>query len=152
MRPLGFLGRSIFAVMLVAGIVSLATASPALAVSKYARITIHKAECPANTKGDIFTKCHGNQLPGVDFTVYNPTNHGTTRTTDAEGHASFGPRAGKNTIVESAADFNAYGAAYVFCKDQNTNHVFIDQKITSRGIILNTSPGAVIICDWYDLT
>lgn len=152
MRHLRLLGHGIFAVMLVLGVVSLATASPAMAVSKYARITIHKAECASNTQGDIFTKCHGNKVGDVSFTVYNPTNHGTTRLTDDEGVARFGPRAGKNTIAESAADFNAYGAAYVFCSDQNTDKVFIDKVITTRSITLQTSPGAVIVCDWYDLT
>ena len=152
MRHLRFLGHGIFAVMLVVGIVSLATASPAMAVSKYARITIHKAECPANTTGNIFNKCHDNKLGGVAFTVVNPTGHGTTRLTDSNGVAKWGPRAGRNAIYESAADFNAYGAAYVYCKDQNTNYVFIDGQITTRSVVLWTSPGAVIICDWYNLT
>jgi hypothetical protein len=152
MKRLRFLWRGIFAVMLVVGVMSLAAASPAMAVSKYARITIHKAECPANTKGDIFTKCHSNYLEDVQFTVYNPTNHGTTRYTDEDGHASFGPRAGKNTISEGAADFNAYGKAYVYCKDQPSGYVFIDGPITSRTITLWTWPGARIICDWYNLS
>jgi hypothetical protein len=152
MRHLGLIGRVVIAVMVMVGIVSLGTVSPADAVSKYARITIHKAECPANTSGDIFTKCHDNKLEGAKFTVYNPTGHGTSRYTDADGVTSFGPRAGNNRIVESSGDFNTYGKAYVYCSDQNTDEVLFDGPITVNKVTLQTKPGAVIICDWYNLT
>jgi hypothetical protein len=150
-------GRALVVLLLVSGIVMFGAVPSTGAVSKYARITIHKAECPATTTGDIFAKCHDNRVEGVKFTVYNPTGHGTNRWTDEDGVATFAPRAGSNRIIETVESFDTYQKAYVYCSDQNTGEVFYDDPVTVKEntlqarVAFQTSPGDVIVCDWYNL-
>jgi hypothetical protein len=127
-------------------------------ISPYARITIHAATCPANTTGDIYAKCHANELADTKFTVYNPTGHGTNRWTDADGVTSFAPRAGDNRIIETVEARFTSRKAYVFCSDQNTKEVLFDDRVAIKEntlqakVVVQTLPGAVIVCDWYNLT
>ena len=152
MKRIAVVGRGVVGLALVAGIM-FAMAAPGGAVSRYARITIHKAVCPENT-GDVFGECHDDRLGGVPFTVYNPTGHGTTRTTNSSGVASFGPRAGYNVVAESASALANYEGAYVYCKEQNSGKVLFDDLLSSgaNAVAFTSWGGAVIICDWYNLT
>jgi hypothetical protein len=145
---MGFGVQSLIAVLMVAGVVAV-TAAQAQAVTKYARITFHTAVCPENT-GDLFNKCHHKRVAGEAITVYNPTGNGTTRTTNANGEASFGPRAGWNGI---AADVDGYEGAYVYCSVQNRgNVVLFDGRADDGEVEITTKRGDVIICDLYLLT
>jgi hypothetical protein len=148
MRKLGFGAQGLIAVLMVAGLLAV-TGTQALAVTKYARITFHTAKCPENT-GDLFNKCHSKRVAGEDITVYNPTGNGTTKTTNANGEASFGPRAGWNGIYVNGID--DYEGSYVYCSVQNRgNYVLFDGR-ADDGEVEFTSKRGVIICDLYLLT
>src|SRR5262249_9758776 len=155
MKRFALVGRTVVALVLFAGLMALTTAHPADAVSKYTRIRIHKSSCPHNTKGDIFVHCYGNVQSGITFIVFNPTGHGTARATDANGFASFGPRAGRITIQEDPASFSRYGKARVFCAIKNggvQGPTLYDAATTQSSIQIQTGAGDTVHCDWYDLT
>jgi hypothetical protein len=153
MRAFGLLCRGSVGLVLVVGLLA-AAASPGGAASKYARITIHKAVCPHDETSDIFDNCHANKLGGVGFAVVNPSGHATARATSKSGVASFSPRAGRNVVAENPAVLDQYVGAYVFCKDQVSGHVFFDGLLPHphNAVVLHTSGGQQIICDWYNLT
>jgi hypothetical protein len=149
MRSMGFGFQSLIAVLMVAGVLTV-TGAQAQAVTKYARITFHTAVCPENT-GDLFNKCHDDRLAGADFTVINPSGHGTTKTTNANGEVSFGPRAGWNGII--GREIDDFEGAYVYCSVQNRGHVVLfDGRADDGDLSIQTKRGDVIICDWYYLT
>jgi hypothetical protein len=141
--------QSLVAVLMVAGVLAV-TGAQTQAVSKYARITFHTAVCPENT-GDLFNKCHHKRLAGADFTVFNPTGHGTTKTANANGEVTFGPRAGWNGL--EGEDIDDFEGAYVYCSVQNRGHlVLFDGRADDGFVSIKTKGGDVIICDWYYLT
>jgi hypothetical protein len=142
-------GQGLVALLMVAGILSVSVAQTQ-AVTKYARITFHTAVCPENT-GDIFNKCHHKRLAGADFTVFNPTGHGTTKSTNSNGEVSFGPRAGWNGIV--GEEIGSYEGAYVYCSVQNRNgHILFNGRADDGDLAITTKRGDIVICDWYYLT
>jgi hypothetical protein len=146
---MGFGVQSLIAVLMVAGVVAV-TAAQAQAVTKYARITFHTAVCPENTS-DIFNKCHHKRVSGEDITVYNPSGFGTTKTTNANGEVSFGPRAGWNGIVAEGID--DYEGAYVYCSVQNRgNYILFNGRADDGEVEFTSKRGDVIICDLYLLT
>jgi hypothetical protein len=149
MHQVKFAARMLVALTMVAGVLAIGAGQQAQAVTKYARITFHTATCPENT-GDVFGKCHNRRLSGADFTVYNPTGNGTTKTTNSNGEVSFGPRAGSNAIVGEEID--SYVGAYVYCSVQNGGAVLFDGRADDSVVWLNTARGDLIICDWYYLT
>lgn len=149
MLRLRFAARMLVAMMMVAGVLAIASGQQAQAVTKYARITMHTATCPKNT-GDVFGKCHNRRLSGADFTVYNPSGNGTTKTTNSNGEVSFGPRAGSNGIVGD--EIGSYKGAYVYCSVQNGGAVLYDGRADDGDVWIKTARGDVIICDWYYLT
>lgn len=149
MRRIGFGFQTLVAIAMVAGILAV-TGAQAQAVTKYARITFHTAICPENT-GDIFTKCHDDRLADADFTVINPTGHGTRKTTNDDGEVTFGPRAGWNGII--GREIDDYEGAYVYCSVQNRgNLVLFDGRADDGDLWIQTKRGDVVICDWYYLT
>jgi hypothetical protein len=149
MRLIGFAARVVIGLLLACAVSVVAGGSQAQALTRYARITIHKAECPANTRRVV--TCHENRLAGVRFDVRNPAARFTTKWTDAAGVVSFGPRAGDNWIIEHPAFFGRLGA-YVYCRDQPSGRVLIDGHLTTNTLRLHTWRGARIVCDWYNLT
>jgi hypothetical protein len=127
------------------GVLALAPVNSALA-SHTAKITIHKAVCDSNVR-DIFGKCHDNRLGGVWFRVA-----GVWRQTNSNGVVSWGPGAGTKTIVEDAATFNKYGAAYVYCSDQVNGAVLANGITYDNVVTIRTTAGHPVVCDWYNLT
>jgi hypothetical protein len=118
---------------------------------KYARITVRRVACPVDAEGDIVAACGDDVMSGTAFTVYNPTNHGKTRSTDDSGQATFGPRAGQNAI--SGDDGNGqFTGAYVSCQDDDTGRVLFDGTISTPSLTIDTEPGQRITCNWYDLS
>jgi hypothetical protein len=155
MNRFAFVGRTVVALVLLAGLMALTAARPADAVSKYTRLRIHKSSCPRNTTGNIFEKCYGNVQSGIPFFVFNPSGHGTGRATDENGFVRFGPRAGLITIDEDPESFGKHGKARVFCAIKNNGvqgATLYDAATTSRTIQIRTGAGDVVHCDWYDLT
>lgn len=150
MPRMGFVARSVIAVLMVAGILVVSSVQQTQAVSKYARITFHTAVCPQNT-GDLFNNCHHRRLAGANFTAYNPTGHGTTKSTNTRGEVTFGPRAGLNELV--GEDIGRYEGAYVYCSVQNRGHVVLfDGRADDGEVAITTQRGDIVICDWYYLT
>lgn len=110
-------------------------------------ITIHKSTCPANTGSDIFERCHGNALAGIDFDI-----KGSAVTTDALGHATAVVASGSVTITENPADAAHYAGAYVFCSVQGSGKILTDGPVTTGAVTITTAAGDEVICDWYNLT
>jgi hypothetical protein len=149
MRSANWFVRLAFGLALVLGVMAMGMmASPAsaqqAASASSAKLTIHKAVCPATTT-NLFASCHENRLAGVGFTVA-----GVSRHTDANGVVSWGPTSGTYTIHEFSTDFT--GKAYVFCKDQTTGTVWFDGRTTTGNISIPLAAGHTTICDWYNLT
>ena len=150
MQRMKLAGRTLVALVMVAGLLMIAGGQQAQAVTKYARITFHTAICPENT-GDLFNQCHNRRLSGADFAVFNPAGFGTAKTTNSNGEVSFGPRAGTNRIL--GQEIGSYEGAYVYCSVQNRGGLVLYNGRADNGeVILNTARGDVIICDWYYLT
>jgi murein DD-endopeptidase MepM/ murein hydrolase activator NlpD len=118
--------------------------------AKYAEITVRRVNCAVDEAGSAAAACGDAVLAGASFTVYNPSNHGTTRVTDPEGLTHFGPRAGEN-VVEKALGADDFAGAYVSCVAQSDGRVLFEGAIAEPSIALETEPGEVIVCDWYNL-
>lgn len=119
--------------------------------AKYAKITVRRVDCAVDETGDIVAACGSDVLNGTAFTVYNPTNHGKTRSTDETGTATFGPRAGQNAITGDDGT-GSFKGAYVSCQNDDTGRVLFDGMIDTPLVTLETRPGEQISCDWYDLS
>ena len=84
-------------------------------------------------------------------TVFNPTGHGTTKTTNSNGVVTFGPRAGRNELVGD--EIGSYVGAYVYCSVQNNGGaVLFDGRADDGDVVITTARGDIVICDWYYLT
>ncbi|MER3436641.1 MAG: hypothetical protein C4346_02930 [Chloroflexota bacterium] len=150
MRRLSLVSRALIALVLVSGYL-MAVAAPTQAVTKYARVTFHVAECPANTN-DVFGTCHEDRV--ADFGIWgcSPTGFCKLKVTDEDGIVFFGPRAGSNRFFVD--DLNGFVGTRIYCSTQNraTNVVLIDRQDADGDFTINTQRGDVIICDWYLLT
>lgn len=118
---------------------------------KYAQITVRRVSCPVDQDGDIVAACGDAVKTGTAFTVYNPTNHGKTRSTNENGVATFGPRAGQNAITGDDGT-GQFTGAYVSCQDDDTGRVLFDGIIETSSVSVETEPGEHITCSWYDLS
>jgi hypothetical protein len=155
MKRFALVGRTVVALALLAGLMALTIAHPADAVSRYTLIRIHKSWRPKNTKGNIFDKCYVNVQSGIMFTVFNPTGHGAGRAADANGLASFGPRAGQITIQEDPASFSNHRKDRAFCAIKHggvQGSTFYDAATTRSSVQIQTGAGDTVHYDWYDLT
>ena len=116
-------------------------------------ITIHKAECPTGVGSQIFEKCHGNGLGGVNFAI-GPSGGEQVYTTDDNG--VIGPitvPAGPIHITEDPATVAKYLGVYVYCRDLTTNTVLFDSDLNGSDGLHGSNPaGANVVCDWYDIT
>lgn len=150
MRRLSLVSRAFIALVLVSGYL-MAVAAPTQAVTKYARVTFHVAECPANTN-DVFGKCHEDRVAGFGIWGCSPTGYCKLKWTDGDGIVFFGPRAGSNRFFVD--DLNGFVGTRIYCSTQNraTNVVLIDRQDADGDFTIQTQRGDVIICDWYLLT
>jgi hypothetical protein len=115
-------------------------------------IYIHKADCPASTTGDIFTKCHANGVGGVDFWI-----DGAAVTTNSKGVAKAKVTAAADwSVTITETDFAAQataGKAYVYCSVQPSGSPVLYDAVTTTGTVTFTLTGSdKVVCDWYDLT
>jgi hypothetical protein len=117
---------------------------------KYARITVRRVNCAVDAEGRAAAACRDEVLSGVAFTVSNPTHHRTTRSTDRDGEATFGPRAGANRVTQSE-DKDRFDGAYVLCLAPDSGRVLFAGRIDEPTVTLDTKPGEAVRCDWYDL-
>ncbi len=150
MRRLSLVTRALIALVLVSGY-ALVLATPTQAVTKYARVTFHVAECPANTN-DVFGKCHEDRVASFGIWGCSPTGWCKPKLTDGNGVVFFGPRAGSNRFFVN--DLTGYVGTRIYCSTQNRakNVVLIDRQDADGDFTINTQRGDVIICDWYLLT
>jgi hypothetical protein len=116
---------------------------------KYAIITVRRINCAVDADGNAIATCGNDVLSGAGYTVYNPTNHGTTRVTNPDGKTSFGPRAGENVITKDV-DADSFAGAYVSCV-ADSGRVLFQGAISEPSVTLNTEAGERILCNWYNL-
>jgi murein DD-endopeptidase MepM/ murein hydrolase activator NlpD len=117
---------------------------------KYAVITVRRVNCAVDANGNAVATCGNDVLSGAGYTVYNPTSHGTTRVTNPDGKASFGPRAGENVITKDV-DPGSFAGAYVSCVAQDSGRVLFAGAIQEPSVTLNTEAGERVLCTWYNL-
>jgi hypothetical protein len=149
MRSIGRLGRGLVALAFVMGVMAAVAAPSTQAVTKYARVTFHVAECPQNT-GDVFGKCHDDRV--ADFGIWgcSPTGYCKLKNTDDDGVVFFGPRAGSNRFFVDS--LKGYVGTRPYCSVQNDDAVLIDRRDADGDFTISTHRGDVIICDLYLLT
>ena len=142
-------GRMFIAALAILGMVLASSSAPVVASSHYAKITIHNAACDLETD-DLFGECHNHRIRGQFYVA------GVWRTTNWDGVVSWGPGAGTRKIIEHPEMFDVYGyvGAYVYCSNQVTGAVLWDGLADADGtgaIIIKTTAGQPVICDWYNL-
>src|SRR5262245_8128477 len=108
------LTRVLAGLVLVLGFTAVRVSEASAAVAPTAKVTIHKAECPTGTTGDIFEECHDNGLEDVDFLVTDDDGEQII-TTDEDGVASADVVPGDVEITEDPDVLDDYLGAYVYC-------------------------------------
>lgn len=149
MKPKLFFCRMLLLVVMTSFMMIAGPAVPAFSAAHTAKITIHNAACDLETD-DPFGECHDHRIR-AQFNVA-----GVWRTTNWDGVVSWGPGAGTRKIIEHPEMFDVYGyvGAYVFCSNQVTGAVLWDGLANADGtgaIIITTTAGQPVICDWYNL-
>lgn len=127
-----------------------ATGPAAKADAKYAKITVRRVNCAVDRAGNAVADCGSDVLSGALYTVYNPTNHGRTRATNASGETSFGPRAGNNVLTKEVNE-ETFAGAYVSCVTEDSGRVLFQGPIADPSVTLNTEPGDRVVCTWSNL-
>jgi hypothetical protein len=152
MRQTVLITRVLVGLVLVLGFTVLRISSASATVAPTATITIHKAECPTGTSGDIFEECHDNGLEGVDFLITDAEGDQVI-TTDADGVATAEVTAGEVEITEDPDVLGDYLGAYVYCSEQNSDEVLFDGDLDGDNTVGGTiEAGDDIVCDWYNIT
>ena len=141
--------RLILGLVIAAGFLAFASVDQSQAVSKYARVTLHVRECPADT-GNLFGNCHDDPIANFDLGGCNSSGSCTEKGTGSNGNVRFGPRAGSNAFY--VVDLTGYVGTYIYCSNDATKKVLIDGRQDDGDFAITTTRGNYYTCDWYILT
>jgi hypothetical protein len=122
---------------------------------------LHSYQCPSNTRGDIFEKCHRDSKAnsGVYFTVQGDSSAVTKRTSAAGTFTINVPTASTGwvyvTITEAAGAITAKGA-FVYCSTSGghpgSGNILGGKTVYNGQVTVKIPDGETVVCDWYNWT
>lgn len=122
---------------------------------------LHSYQCPANTSGDIYTKCHRDSRAnsGVNFTVQGDSTAVTKRTSSAGTFTTKVPTASTGwvyvTITEAPGAVTVKGA-FVYCSSTGghpgSGDILGGVTVYDGTVTVQIPDGASVTCDWYNWT
>jgi hypothetical protein len=119
---------------------------------------LHSYQCPSNTTGDIFSKCHRDSRAnaGVNFTVQGDSTAVVKRTSSAGTFTIAVPTASAGwidvTITEAPSAVTANGA-FVYCSTSGGSGDILGGITVYNGQVTVQIPdGASVTCDWFNWT